>query len=265
MASVFLSYDHDDRARAAPIADGLEKAGHLVWWDFHVHGGAQFSKVIEEALKEAEAVVVLWSRNAIESAWVRDEAAAGRDSGRLIPVSLDETAPPLGFRQFQTIDLSGWSGRGKPAQLKTILEAVECVAHGGAASVVGPAPMPARSIGWPGHRLSRWRALCVTLLLGGVILLLGVVFARPWESKTSVPLVAVAAADKSAESDGLARDQLAKLGAMRGATMDTVRLASADVGKPGDADLIFEASAGTDSQKPQASLTLRRRMAGFLL
>ena len=31
-------------------------------------------------------VVVLWSANAIESAWVRDEAAAGRDTGRLVPL-----------------------------------------------------------------------------------------------------------------------------------------------------------------------------------
>src|SRR5690242_5272801 len=83
MASVFLSYDRDDAKYAKPIALALEKAGHSVWWDLHVRGGAQFGKVIEEALKAADAVVVLWSRHAIESAWVKDEAAAGRDSGRL--------------------------------------------------------------------------------------------------------------------------------------------------------------------------------------
>ena len=95
MASVFLSYDRDDADKAWPIAQALEKAGHSVWWDLHVRGGAQFSKVIEEALKAADAVVVLWSAQSIDSAWVRDEAAAGRDSGRLIPVSIDGTEPPL--------------------------------------------------------------------------------------------------------------------------------------------------------------------------
>ena len=48
-----------------------------------MRGGAQFSKVIEEALEVAEAVVVLWSKKSVESPWVRDEAAAGRDSDRL--------------------------------------------------------------------------------------------------------------------------------------------------------------------------------------
>lgn len=47
MASVFLSYDRDDSAAAKIIATVLEKAGHSVWWDLHVRGGAQFSKVIE--------------------------------------------------------------------------------------------------------------------------------------------------------------------------------------------------------------------------
>src|SRR5205085_8544558 len=89
MASVFLSYDRDDANRARPIALALEKAGHSVWWDVHVRGGAQFSKVIEEALKAADAVVVLWSAQSIDSPWVRDEAAAGRDKGRLVPVTID--------------------------------------------------------------------------------------------------------------------------------------------------------------------------------
>ena len=51
MASVFLSYDREDAERRAPIALALEKAGHSVWWDRHIKGGAQYSKEIEEALK----------------------------------------------------------------------------------------------------------------------------------------------------------------------------------------------------------------------
>ena len=104
----------DDKDRARHFARALEGAGHTVWWDLHVRGGAQFGKVIEEALKAADAVVVLWSKNSIESAWVKDEASAGRDSGRLVPVTIDGTEPPLGFRQFQTIDLTRWKGRGTP-------------------------------------------------------------------------------------------------------------------------------------------------------
>ncbi len=105
MTKVFLSYDRDDQAAASKIATALEKAGHEVWWDRHIRGGSQYAQEIERALAEAGAVVVLWSERSIHSAWVRDEAAAGRDSGRLIPVRIDACTPPLGFRQYQTIDL----------------------------------------------------------------------------------------------------------------------------------------------------------------
>ena len=81
MASVFLSYDRDDAAKARSIAVALEKAGHLVWWDRHIKGGAQYSKEIEVALKAAQAVVVLWSEQSVDSAWVRDERRRDATAG----------------------------------------------------------------------------------------------------------------------------------------------------------------------------------------
>ena len=105
MSSVFLSYDRENISRVRSIASVLEKAGHSVWWDQHITCGTQYSREIEQALGRADAIVVMWSEQSVDSAWVRDEAAAGRDSGRLVPVRLDQVEPPLGFRQFQTIDL----------------------------------------------------------------------------------------------------------------------------------------------------------------
>ncbi len=87
------------------------RAGHEVWWDRHIQGGSRFSTEIDRELKSAEAVVVLWSKASVESAWVQDEAAEGRDSGRLVPVSLDGSRPPLGFRQFHTVELADWNWR----------------------------------------------------------------------------------------------------------------------------------------------------------
>src|SRR4051812_4841291 len=124
MTSIFLSYVREDADKARVLAALLERAGHSVWWDRHIKGGAQYSAEIETALSAADKVVVLWSARSVGSAWVRDEAAAGRDSGRLIPVALDPTPPPLGFRQFQTIDLSAWKGRSAPANLEDLLDAV---------------------------------------------------------------------------------------------------------------------------------------------
>ena len=56
MTSVFLSYDRDDSAKARSIALALEKAGHPVWWDRHIKGGAEYSNETEAALKAADAV-----------------------------------------------------------------------------------------------------------------------------------------------------------------------------------------------------------------
>ena len=111
MASVFLSYSRDDVAKAQAVAAALEERGHSVWWDRQLHGGSRFSKEIERALKSSDAVLVLWSRASVESAWVQDEAAEGRDSGRLIPAVIDDCKPPLGFRQYQAVDLSAAKGK----------------------------------------------------------------------------------------------------------------------------------------------------------
>lgn len=125
MAKVFLSYARADRARVEGLASALEQAGHEVWWDRRIGGGAEFAREIEAALASASVVLVAWSENSVDSHWVRDEAAAGRDSGRLLPVTLDASPPPLGFRQFQTIDLSAWNGRPSAGEMRTVLAAVD--------------------------------------------------------------------------------------------------------------------------------------------
>ncbi len=124
LARIFLSYARDDAEAAKQLAGCISAAGHDVWWDRHLHGGSRFAAEIDKALKDAEAVVVLWSPNSIESAWVQDEAAEGRDSARLVPVSLSSAKPPLGFRQFQTIELGSWDGRCAPDALEDLLDAI---------------------------------------------------------------------------------------------------------------------------------------------
>lgn len=122
-ATVFLSYAHADQAPARRLAGVLEKCGYVVWWDALIEGGTRYARSIDEALQAADVILVLWSKQSIESDWVRDEAAQGRDRRRLVPLSLDGTLPPLGFRQLQMIDLSDWHGRSGP-QMKAIERAI---------------------------------------------------------------------------------------------------------------------------------------------
>lgn len=125
---VFLSYAHGDQAQAQRLAVALQQAGYTVWWDALIEGGSRYAETIDEALQSVDAVLVLWSRNSIGSDWVRDEAAQGRDRHRLVPLSLDGTRPPIGFRQIQTIDISRWRGRGAMPQLDAIRRAIATAA-----------------------------------------------------------------------------------------------------------------------------------------
>ena len=124
LPTIFLSYAHGDQAQAQRLAAALQRCGYTVWWDALIEGGTRYAKSIDEALERADAILVLWSKISIESDWVRDEAAQGRDRHRLVPVSLDGTLPPLGFRQIQTIDLSRWRGRTDAPQVEAIGRAV---------------------------------------------------------------------------------------------------------------------------------------------
>ena len=128
MARVFLSYAREDVETAAKLADVLTEAGQTVWWDRNVHGGANFSNEIDRELKNAQIVMVLWTPASLASAWVQDEAAEGRDSGRLVPAVLDSVKPPLGFRQLQCIDLSLWNKQGEMQPIDDVLAAISKLA-----------------------------------------------------------------------------------------------------------------------------------------
>lgn len=249
MAGVFLSYDRDDTDKARPIALALEKAGHSVWWDLHVRGGAQFGKVIEEALKAADAVVVLWSRNSVESAWVRDEAAAGRDSGRLVPVTIDGTQPPLGFRQFQTIDLRVWRARSK-GKFALLLEAVESLGPKENGVDDRPPDRPPSSAGVPQHA-ARW------LLAAGALALLvcaGLGWWL-WSARNGLPVVQVAAADNSPASRATANDLYVKLGSLAQIGKGQWQLVDAMSGhrRP---DLVFRAADTGSAGQPDPNVVL---------
>jgi hypothetical protein len=95
-ATLFLSYARGDEAIARRLATALEHIGYAIWWDALIEGGAAYSRSIADALETADAVIVLWSRLSIESDWVKDEAALGRERHRLVPLSIDGSEPPLG-------------------------------------------------------------------------------------------------------------------------------------------------------------------------
>ena len=118
MADIFISYAREDAAKVERLIPLLLAAGYSVWWDGNLTSGARYLKETEAELKAAKAVLVIWSRISLDSHWVADEAAVGRDEDRLAAISFDGSMPPLGFRQFQVTAFSNWpdSACGRAAE-----------------------------------------------------------------------------------------------------------------------------------------------------
>jgi adenylate cyclase len=107
---VFISYARSSEEQAHRIAEQLRSGGFSVWRDDELPAHRAYSDVIEERLKSAKAVVVLWSAESAKSHWVRAEADSAREAGTLVQARLDAALPPMPFNQIQCADLNGWDG-----------------------------------------------------------------------------------------------------------------------------------------------------------
>jgi adenylate cyclase len=110
MSDVFISYARSTETEAEQLAQALRAKGYSVWRDDELPAHRAYSEVIEERLKAAAAVVVIWSAEAVKSQWVRAEADVAREKGTLVQVTVDGTVPPIPFNQIQCADLEGWDG-----------------------------------------------------------------------------------------------------------------------------------------------------------
>lgn len=245
MTSVFLSYDHEDSAKARQVALALEKRGHDVWWDRHIHGGAQYAKEIEQAIARADTVVVLWSKQSIESEWVRDEAMAGKARGRLVPTSIDGSVPPIGFRQFQVIDLSATRGRKWTQGLEDIQAAINSLIGGHST----PAPRTTAPTSSRAIASAYARPILTAALL--FVAVAGLLVWRPW-SANSLPLVSVEPADQSGSANTLASDLFIKLGSLQ--TTEAAALRLVEPGSKAEPDFTFK--VGARAGAAQANVTL---------
>ena len=123
---VFLSYSRADLATAQRLARRLEAEGFTVWWDRQIAPGKNFDEVIERALAQARAVVVLWSKASVTSNWVKAEASEALKRGRLVPVLIEPVQPPLEFRRLEAAEIHDSSSevaRQEFAQLSYSLRA----------------------------------------------------------------------------------------------------------------------------------------------
>ena len=110
MPDIFLSYSRDDQATARRFAEAFEREGLRVWWDVTLNPGEAYDQVTEKALREAKAVVVLWSKKSVDSRWVRAEATTADRNKTLVPVMIEPCLRPIMFELTHTADLCNWTG-----------------------------------------------------------------------------------------------------------------------------------------------------------
>lgn len=140
MSDIFISYSSKNRPTAQRLADALSAQGWSVWWDREIQTGQVYHQVIEQALHEAKAVVVLWSAESVGSEWVKNEAAVAAERGVLLPANLDGMRLPLEFRARQTADLQGWDGDASHEGFAALCRGLSRLLQGGAEPVIKPMP-----------------------------------------------------------------------------------------------------------------------------
>src|SRR3954454_15328666 len=124
MSEVFIAHARADEAKVRRMAHALGAAGFKVWWDDQLPTHRAYYQVLEERLRAAGAVVVLWSQTAAESQWVRSEADLARGLDKLVQASADGTLPPMPFNQIQCAQLKGWRGRPEHGQWRKVVDSV---------------------------------------------------------------------------------------------------------------------------------------------
>ena len=167
MSDIFISYAREDLDRARRLASALESRGWSVWWDRRIVAGQTFDQTIERELESARSVVVLWSKDSIESEWTKNEATVAAERNVLVPALLDDVRIPLEFRRKQTANLIDWDGDASHEGFQALCEGI--AGRIGAPAVtkttqVPPPPPPHRP--WPIR--AKWRTWAAAAAVGAV-------------------------------------------------------------------------------------------------
>lgn len=99
--------------------------GLSIWWDRHIPPGRTWDEVIGKALETAKCVVVLWSRDSVESDWVKDEASRGAGRKALVPVIFDHVESPLGFGRIEAAQFSDCEHDNGHPEVQAFITAVK--------------------------------------------------------------------------------------------------------------------------------------------
>ncbi len=186
---VFISHSHSDREFTERLARDLMAHGQNVWfdkWDIRP-GDSIVTKIFEEGLADAEAFLIVLSKDSVRSDWVREELNVAtvrriEDLTRVIPVLKEDVEVPTALRTMHWVDmrtdfaagvrsilnvLAGVSERPplgeRPAHLRSIIQPVAGLSR--LASTVGFHLLEATDVDEPFLRAVRNAELAEALKL----------------------------------------------------------------------------------------------------
>jgi hypothetical protein len=124
---VFLSHSSRDRRTATRIAALLRQHGISVWYSqTHLRGAQQWHDEIGVALERCDWFIVLVSKSAVASRWVKHELVFALNSQRyenkVLPVKIGTCDPAQlswTLQNFQIVDFTGGFSKGAQALLRT--------------------------------------------------------------------------------------------------------------------------------------------------
>jgi hypothetical protein len=97
VGSVFISYAHGDSGFVKALEGKLSEKGIRYWRDVHHATAGRLDKVVDRAMRLNPTVLLILSKNSVESDWVENEATRARklekERGQhvLCPIALDDS------------------------------------------------------------------------------------------------------------------------------------------------------------------------------
>ena len=125
MADVFISYARENGGEAALLELALKNAGYSVWRDTDLKPRTNWDTQIEQQLRAAKSVVVIWTPHSARSEWVRIEAEFARSQNKLVPTIFHRCDIPIAFSLIQAVDLCGWHMDSQDKRWLVLTDAIE--------------------------------------------------------------------------------------------------------------------------------------------
>jgi len=156
--TAFFSYSREDSGFALRLAADLKAAGANVWLDqLDIQPGQRWARAVQDALNNAQRVLVILSPTSVDSTNVEDEVNFALEEHKtVIPIFFRDCKVPFQLRPFQYIDFRTDYDRGLKLMLGTL--GVERQSAAGAAAVSG-IPQEAHSVPRQEHIWAPNRAL----------------------------------------------------------------------------------------------------------